>query len=154
MLLDEGLEQVFARHARLAQACRSAVRAWGLEIQCANPAVYSPVLTGVMMPEGVDADHVRELSYRHFNMSLGAGLGKVKGRMFRIGHLGECDDLTLMAALSGCEMGLQMAGVRLHARRDGRGHATPARHGPARRHHGCGEGGGQGHRGLTTAPLR
>ena len=113
MILAEGLPQVFARHDRLAQACRQAVKAWGLEIQCADPAVYSPALTGVMMPEGVDADHVREVIYQNFNMSLGTGLGKVKGRMFRIGHLGECNDLTLMATLSGCEMGLKLAGVRL-----------------------------------------
>lgn len=113
MLLAEGLDAVFARHARLAEACRAAVQAWGLEIQCADPAVYSPVLTGVMTPEGVDADAVRQLIYQRFNMSLGTGLGKVKGRMFRIGHLGECNDLTLMATLAGCEMGLQLAGVRL-----------------------------------------
>ena len=113
MLLAEGLDHVFARHQRLAAACRAAVQAWGLEIQCADPAVYSPVLTGVMTPEGVDADAVRQVVYRHFNMSLGTGLGKVKGRMFRIGHLGECNDLTLMATLSGCEMGLRLAGVRL-----------------------------------------
>jgi len=113
MLMEEGLPKVFARHDRLAEACRRAVRAWGLEIQCADPAVYSPVLTGVMMPEGVDADGVRQLIYRNFNMSLGAGLGKVKGKMFRIGHLGDCNELTLMAALSGCEMGLKLAGVRL-----------------------------------------
>lgn len=113
MLHAEGLDAVFARHQRLAEACRRAVRAWGLEIQCADEAVYSPVLTGVMMPEGVDADAVRQLVYQRFNMSLGAGLGKVKGRMFRIGHLGECNDLTLMATLSGCEMGLRLSGVRL-----------------------------------------
>jgi alanine-glyoxylate transaminase/serine-glyoxylate transaminase/serine-pyruvate transaminase len=113
MLLAEGLPEVFARHARLAEACRSAVRAWGLEIQCADPAVYSPVLTGVMTPEGVDADAVRQVVYRHFDMSLGMGLGKMKGRMFRIGHLGECNDISLMATLSGCEMGLQLAGVKL-----------------------------------------
>jgi alanine-glyoxylate transaminase/serine-glyoxylate transaminase/serine-pyruvate transaminase len=113
MLTEEGLPRVFARHERLAEACRSAVRAWGLEIQCADPAVYSPVLTGVMMPEGVDADGVRQLIYKNFNMSLGAGLGKVKGKMFRIGHLGDCNELTLMAALAGCEMGLKLAGVRL-----------------------------------------
>src|SRR5688572_22431769 len=82
MLMEEGLPQVFARHDRLAEACRRAVRAWGLEIQCADPAVYSPVLTGVMMPEGMDADGVRQLIYKNFNMSLGAGLGKVKGKMF------------------------------------------------------------------------
>lgn len=113
MISAEGLPQVFARHERLGKACRNAVEAWGLEIQCADPAVYSPVLTGVMMPEGVDADRVRQIVYQHFNMSLGAGLGKVKGRMFRIGHLGECNDLTLLAALAGCEMGLKLAGVRL-----------------------------------------
>ncbi|UUZ74026.1 aminotransferase class V-fold PLP-dependent enzyme [Polaromonas sp. P1(28)-8] len=113
MISAEGLPQGFARHERLGKACRNAVEAWGLEIQCADPAVYSPVLTGVMMPEGVDADRVRQIVYQHFNMSLGAGLGKVKGRMFRIGHLGECNDLTLLAALVGCEMGLKLAGVRL-----------------------------------------
>jgi alanine-glyoxylate transaminase/serine-glyoxylate transaminase/serine-pyruvate transaminase len=113
MLSEEGLPRVFARHERLAEACRRAVRAWGLEIQCADPAVYSPVLTGVMTPEAVDADAVRQLIYKNFNMSLGAGLGKVKGKMFRIGHLGDCNELTLMAALAGCEMGLKLAGVRL-----------------------------------------
>jgi alanine-glyoxylate transaminase/serine-glyoxylate transaminase/serine-pyruvate transaminase len=113
MIFAEGLEQVFARHRRLAAACRSAVRGWGLEVQCADVAVYSPVLTGVMTPAGVDADAVRKLIYEHFDMSLGTGLGKVKGSMFRIGHLGDCNDLTLMATLAGCEMGLQMAGVKL-----------------------------------------
>ena len=97
----------------LAEATRRAVRAWGLEIQCADPAVYSPVLTGVMMPDGVDADAVRKLIYERFDMSLGTGLGKMKGRMFRIGHLGDCNDLTLMATLAGCEMGLRLAGVPL-----------------------------------------
>ena len=113
MIEGEGLEQVFARHQRLAAACRAAVQAWGLEIQCADPAVYSPVLTGVLLPQGVDADQVRQAAYRHFNLSLGAGLGKVKGRMFRIGHLGECNDLSLVAALGGCEMAFKLAGVRL-----------------------------------------
>lgn len=113
MILEEGLDAVFARHQRLAAACRAAVSAWGLEIQCADPAVYSPVLTGVTMPDGIDADTVRKLIYEHFDMSLGTGLGKLKGRMFRIGHLGDCNDLTLMATLSGCEMGLSLAGVKL-----------------------------------------
>jgi alanine-glyoxylate transaminase / serine-glyoxylate transaminase / serine-pyruvate transaminase len=113
MILDEGLDKVFARHDRLSEACRRAVRAWGLEIQCADPAVYSPVLTGVMTPEGIDADAVRKVIYERFDMSLGTGLGKMKGRMFRIGHLGDCNDLTLMATLAGCEMGLQLAGVPL-----------------------------------------
>ncbi len=113
MILGEGLENTFARHERLAQACRTAVKAWGLEIQCADPAVYSPVLTGVMTPEGFDADAIRKTIYENFDMSLGTGLGKMKGKMFRIGHLGEANDLSLMATLSGCEMGLQLAGVKL-----------------------------------------
>ena len=113
MLVGEGLDNVFARHERLAEATRRAVRAWGLEIQCADPAAYSPVLTGVVMPEGVDADAVRKLIYERFNLSLGQALGKIRGRMFRIGHLGDCNDLTLMATLAGCEMGLKLAGVRV-----------------------------------------
>jgi alanine-glyoxylate transaminase/serine-glyoxylate transaminase/serine-pyruvate transaminase len=113
MILDEGLDQVFARHERLAEACRRAVTAWGLQIQCADRGVYSPVLTGVMMPDGIDADLVRHEIYERFNMSLGTGLGKMKGRMFRIGHLGDCNELMLLATLAGCEMGLQIAGVPL-----------------------------------------
>jgi len=113
MLLAQGLEAVFARHQRWGEGVRAAVRAWGLEIQCADPAVYSPVLTGVLMPQGVDADAVRKIIYERFDCSLGTGLGKVKGRMFRIGHLGDCNDLTLMAALSGCEMGMKLAGIKL-----------------------------------------
>ena len=113
MILAEGLDNLFARHQRLAAACRSAVRAWGLEIQCADETAYSPVLTGVMTPAGCDADALRKLIYDKFDMSLGTGLGKVKGAMFRIGQLGEANDLTLMATLSGCEMGLQLAGVPL-----------------------------------------
>jgi alanine-glyoxylate transaminase/serine-glyoxylate transaminase/serine-pyruvate transaminase len=116
MLLEPafgGLEGVFARHRRWGEGVRGAVKAWGLELQCTEPASQSPVLTGVVMPEGVDADAVRQLIYERFDLSLGTGLGKVKGRMFRIGHLGDCNDLTLMAALSGCEMGLKLAGVKL-----------------------------------------
>ncbi|AEG92718.1 candidate serine--glyoxylate aminotransferase (Serine--glyoxylate transaminase) [Ramlibacter tataouinensis TTB310] len=118
MLLDPthgGLEGTFARHRRWGEGVRAAVRAWGLPIQCADPQLYSPVLTGVLLPEGVDADAVRRLIYERFDLSLGTGLGKVKGRMFRIGHLGDCNDLTLMAALSGCEMGLKLSGVKLAA---------------------------------------
>ena len=92
---------------------RAAVNAWGLPIQCADPAAYSPVLTGVIMPAGIDADAVRRLIYERFDMSLGTGLGKLKGRMFRIGHLGDSNDLTLLATLAGCEMGLKLSGVRL-----------------------------------------
>ena len=116
MLLDPtfgGLEGVFARHRRWGEGVRAGVKAWGLELQCTEAATQSPVLTGVMMPEGVDADAVRKLIYERFDLSLGTGLGKVKGRMFRIGHLGDCNDLTLMAALSGCEMGLKLSGVKL-----------------------------------------
>ena len=115
MLLEEGLAKVFARHQRWAEGVRTAVRAWGLEIQCADPAVYSPILTGVVMPSGVDADRVRRLIFERFDLSLGMGLGKVKGRMFRIGHLGDSNDLTLLAALAGCEMGLKLSGVALAA---------------------------------------
>jgi len=111
MLLEQGLPVVFARHQRWAAGVRAAVRAWGLPIQCADERVHSPVLTGVVTPKGVDADALRKLIHGRFDLSLGAGLGKLKGRMFRIGHLGDCNDLTLMAALTGVEMGLKLAGV-------------------------------------------
>jgi alanine-glyoxylate transaminase / serine-glyoxylate transaminase / serine-pyruvate transaminase len=111
MMMDEGLENVFARHERHAEATRRAVRHWGLDIQCEDAREYSPVLTGVMMPDGHDADAVRKVILEKFDMSLGAGLGKVKGKMFRIGHLGDFNDLMLCGALSGVEMGLRMAGV-------------------------------------------
>jgi len=113
MLLENGLDAVFARHQRWAEGVRTAVRAWGLQIQCADAAVYSPILTGVMTPEGVDADAVRKIIHERFDCSLGTGLGKIKGKMFRIGHLGDSNDLTLLAALAGCEMGLKLAGVKL-----------------------------------------
>jgi alanine-glyoxylate transaminase/serine-glyoxylate transaminase/serine-pyruvate transaminase len=113
MIQTEGLDQVFARHQRWAAGVRSAVNAWGLPIQCADPRVYSPVLTGVITPQGVDADTVRRIIYERFDMSLGVGLGKLKGRMFRIGHLGDSNDLTLLATLAGCEMGLKLTGIKL-----------------------------------------
>jgi alanine-glyoxylate transaminase/serine-glyoxylate transaminase/serine-pyruvate transaminase len=113
MLLGQGLDAVLARHRRWGEGVRGAVRAWGLPIQCADPAVYSPVLTGVVTPVGLDADAVRRLIHERFDLSLGTGLGRIKGRMFRIGHLGDCNDLTLVAALAGVEMGLQLAGVKL-----------------------------------------
>lgn len=109
----QGLEATFARHRRWAGGVRAAVKAWGLPIQCADPAVYSPVLTGVVTPVGVDADALRALIHARFDLSLGTGLGKLKGRMFRIGHLGDSNDLTLLATLAGCEMGLKLAGVAL-----------------------------------------
>ena len=112
MLLDEeGLENVFARHQRHAEATRRAVRAWGLEILATNPAEFSGALTAVMTPTGVDADHVRKVILEHFDMSLGTGLGKVTGKVFRIGHLGSFNDLMLMGTLAGVEMGLSLAGV-------------------------------------------
>jgi len=113
MLHEEGLPNVFARHQRWAEGVRAAVRAWGLEVQCVDPAVHSPVLTGVVMPAGIDADRVRRTIHERFDLSLGTGLGKLKGRMFRIGHLGDSNDLTLLAALAGCEMGLKLSGVAL-----------------------------------------
>jgi alanine-glyoxylate transaminase/serine-glyoxylate transaminase/serine-pyruvate transaminase len=111
MLFAEGLDQVFARHDRLAEATRRAVNAWGLEILCADPALYSSTLTGVMMPEGHDADAFRKVVLERFDMSLGQGLGKVAGRIFRIGHLGHFNELMLCGTLAGVEMGLAAAGV-------------------------------------------
>ncbi len=111
MLLEEGLPKVFARHDRLAEATRRAVRAWGLELVCQNPEEYSSSLTAVWMPAGHDADAFRKVILERFNMSLGNGLGKVQGKVFRIGHLGDFNDLMLAGTLSGLEMGLGLAGV-------------------------------------------
>jgi alanine-glyoxylate transaminase/serine-glyoxylate transaminase/serine-pyruvate transaminase len=111
MLGEEGLPNVFARHIRHGEATRAAVRAWGLDIVCQNPAEYSPVLTAVMLPEGQDADRLRDVITEKYNMSLGAGLGKLKGKIFRIGHLGDFNDLMLAGTISGVEMGLHSAGV-------------------------------------------
>lgn len=111
MLKEEGFDNVFARHKRLATACRAAVEAWGLEVLCQNPAEQSPVLTGVLMPPGHDADRFRKIALEKYNVSLGSGLGKVAGKVFRIGHLGECNEPSLLGALSGVEMGLVAAGV-------------------------------------------
>ena len=111
ILLEEGLDNVFARHQRLAAATRAAVEAWGLEVLCLNPDEHSPVLTAVMMPDGKGADAFRALVLEKFDMSLGAGLSKLADKIFRIGHLGETNDLTLMGALSGVEMGLAAASV-------------------------------------------
>ena len=112
MLLDEeGLDNVFARHQRHAEATRRAVRAWGLEVLATNPAECSGALTAVLLPAGHDADRVRKIILEHFDMSLGTGLGKLAGKVFRIGHLGDFNDLTLMGTLAGVEMGLALAGV-------------------------------------------
>ena len=111
MLEEEGFANVFARHDRHAEATRRAVRAWGLEILCQNPDEYSSALTAVVMPAGHDADKLREAILRHFDMSLGMGLAKLKGKVFRIGHLGDFNDLTLAGTLAGVEMGLELVGV-------------------------------------------
>jgi alanine-glyoxylate transaminase/serine-glyoxylate transaminase/serine-pyruvate transaminase len=113
MMNEEGLPAIFERHERLARACREAVAAWGLELQCLDPKCYSPVLTTVVVPDGIDADKVRKTILDRFDLSLGAGLGLIKGRVFRIGHLGDCNELTLMAELAGCEMGLELSGIKL-----------------------------------------
>ena len=105
------MQNVFARHTRHAQATRAAVRAWGLEILCVNPAEYSSSLTAVLLPEGHDADRVRKVILERFDMSLGQGLGKLQGKIFRIGHLGHFNDLMLAGTLCGVEMGLALAGV-------------------------------------------
>jgi alanine-glyoxylate transaminase / serine-glyoxylate transaminase / serine-pyruvate transaminase len=111
MLMEEGLEHVFARHLKLAAATRAAVQGWGLEILCSDPREYSPILTAVVMPAGHDADHFRDVALSNFDMSLGAGLTKLKGRVFRIGHLGHFNELMLMGTLAGVEMALDLAGV-------------------------------------------
>lgn len=112
MLLDEqGLDNVFARHQRHAEATRRAVRAWGLDILCLDPAEYSAVLTAILLPAGHDADRLRKIILERYDMSLGTGLGKVQGRVFRIGHLGDFNDLTLIGTLGGVEMGLANAKI-------------------------------------------
>jgi alanine-glyoxylate transaminase/serine-glyoxylate transaminase/serine-pyruvate transaminase len=111
MLLEEGLDNVFARHDRHAEATRRAVRTWGLEVQCAEPRHYSSSLTAVRLPEGHSADALRAVVLEKFNMSLGNGLGILKDRVFRIGHLGDFGDLQLVGTLGGVEMGLRLAGV-------------------------------------------
>ena len=111
LLEEEGLEAVFARHSRHGEAARRAVQAWGLDLQCLDPGEYSSSLTAVRMPDGHDADAFRRLVLGRFNLSLGNGLGKVQGRVFRIGHLGDFNDLMLVGTLGGIEMGLGRAGV-------------------------------------------
>lgn len=111
MLHQEGLPVVFARHERHAEATRAAVRGWGLEVLCADEREHSPALTAVMLPAGHDADKLRELILQHYDMSLGAGLGKLAGTVFRIGHLGHFNDLTLAGTLSGVQLGLAASGV-------------------------------------------
>jgi len=111
MLEEEGLDNVFARHERLAEATRRAVRAWGLELVCADPREYSSSVTAVFMPQGHSADAFRKVVLDNFNMALGSGLGRLADRVFRIGHLGHMNELMLAGTLSGVEMGLKMANV-------------------------------------------
>ena len=111
MLEDEGYDNVFSRHDRHAEATRRAAAAWGLEVLCAMPEEFSSSLTALMMPPGHDADRLRAAILERFDMSLGMGLGRLSGKVFRIGHLGDFNDLTLMGTLAGVEMGLALAGV-------------------------------------------
>jgi len=111
MLEEEGLENVFARHARFGEATRRAVRAWGLDILCEEPLEYSSVLTAVMVPEGKSADALRKVILENFDLSLGNGLGKVADKVFRIGHLGDLNGLSLIGTLAGVEMGLELGGI-------------------------------------------
>ncbi len=111
LLNEEGLDNVFARHGRLSEATRRAVAAWGLETVCLDARLHSPVLTGVLLPDGHNSDEFRRIVLETFDMSLGIGLGRLAGKAFRIGHLGDINDLTLLGALAGVEMGLGLAGV-------------------------------------------
>ncbi len=111
MINEEGLENVFTRHERLAEATRRAVTAWGFEIQCRDAKYYSPAVTTVIMPDGHNADRYRQIVLDTFNMSLGTGLNRLAGKAFRIGHLGDTNELTIMGALTGVEMGFELAGV-------------------------------------------
>ncbi|MGH3585022.1 MAG: pyridoxal-phosphate-dependent aminotransferase family protein, partial [Pseudonocardia sp.] len=116
LLDEEGLPNVFARHTRHGEATRAAVRGWGLEVLCQDEREYSGSLTAVLVPENVDADKVRAVILDRFDMSLGAGLGKLAGKVFRIGHLGAFNDLTLAGTLAGVQMGLTLAGVPVDPR--------------------------------------
>ena len=111
MIEEQGLEAIFARHDRQAEATRRAASAWGLDVFCRNPEHYSSSLTAVLLPESHSADAYRKVVLETFDMSLGAGLSKIAGKVFRIGHLGDFNDLMLIGTLAGCEMGLQLAGV-------------------------------------------
>ena len=111
MLHEEGLDNVFARHDRLAEATRRAVRAWGLEILCRDPKYYSSTVTAVLLPEGHDADAFRKIALEHFNISYGTGLGRITGKVFRIGHLGDVNDAMILGALAATEMALALARI-------------------------------------------
>jgi alanine-glyoxylate transaminase / serine-glyoxylate transaminase / serine-pyruvate transaminase len=111
MLHEEGLDNVFTRHARLAEATRRAVKAWGLEIICRDPKYYSPTITGVLMPEGHDGDAFRAVALENFNIAFGSSFGPFAGKMFRIGHLGDVNETMMIGALGATEMALSVAKV-------------------------------------------
>ena len=111
MINEEGLEEVFARHERLSEATRRDVQAWGFDTQCRHAKYYSPAVTTVLMPDGHNADAFRKIVLDNFNMSLGTGLNKIAGKAFRIGHLGDTNELTILGALTGVEMGFEVAGI-------------------------------------------
>src|SRR5262249_21790023 len=111
MLHEEGLDNVFARHDRLAEATRRAARGWGLEVLCRDAHHYSSTITAIMMPEGHDADRFRDIALKHFNISYGMGLGRILGKVFRIGHLGDLNEAMMVGALGATEMALDVAGV-------------------------------------------
>jgi len=114
MLLEEGIDSVVTRHANLSKACRAAVAHWGLETQCQVESEHSHAVTAIRVPDGVNADELRELIFKDFNMSLGTGLGKVQGKVFRIGHLGYQNPLTLFGAIAGVELGMQRFGLSIN----------------------------------------
>jgi alanine-glyoxylate transaminase/serine-glyoxylate transaminase/serine-pyruvate transaminase len=111
MLHEEGLDNVFARHQRMAEATRRAVKAWGLETICRDPKYYSPTITAILLPEGYDADAFRALALENFNISYGASFGRFAGKMFRIGHLGDINEAMMLGALGATEMALALAGI-------------------------------------------
>jgi len=111
MLHEEGLDNVFARHERFAEATRRAVKAWGLEVLCRDPKYYSPTITAVLVPEGHDADAFRNLALNTFDISYGMSFGKFAGKFFRIGHLGDTNDLTILGALAATEMSLALSNI-------------------------------------------
>ena len=111
MLLEEGLDQVFSRHRRLADAARAAVKAWELELNALNPREYSNSLTAVLLPQGHDADEFRKVVLENFNVSLGNGLGRLSGKLFRIGHLGDFNEPMLLGTLGAIEMGLELTQI-------------------------------------------
>jgi alanine-glyoxylate transaminase / serine-glyoxylate transaminase / serine-pyruvate transaminase len=125
MLLAEGLEAVYARHRRLADGVRAAVRAWGLELCARDPKWYSDTVTAVMTPPDIDAAEVIDIAFRRYDLALGAGLGRMAGKLFRIGHLGDLNELMLLGALAGAEMGMRDAGIAVEA---GSGVAAAAEH--------------------------